>query len=81
MRAFMPVKPTFAQLATEAIDGSADAAFQLAKCAPDKGFLSWLAKWVPAGEMTAEVFDRFADAYHRMEMDRELERLEKEQAA
>lgn len=61
---------SYQQLATEALDGDPDAAYTLAKQQPCKGFLSWLAKWVPADEMTVDVFDRFSDAYQRMELEK-----------
>lgn len=61
---------TFDQLARDARGGDSDAALMLAKQAPCKGFLSFLARWVPEGEMTVEIFDRFSDSYQRMEMDR-----------
>lgn len=78
MSKIMPVKPTFKELATEALAGDTDAAFQLAMRAPGTGFLPWLAKWVPPGQMTADVFDVMADSYHRMEIVRERERVAQE---
>lgn len=81
--AFGTGKPTFRQLADQALDGDGDAAFMLAKRAPDKGFLSFLARWVPEGAMSAEIFNTFADAYRRMELERldsELKDIKVEEA-
>jgi hypothetical protein len=66
-----PRAPTFEELADQARAGDSDAAFELARRAPDQGFLPWLAKWVPAGEMTAPIFDVFSDAYSLMLLDRQ----------
>lgn len=62
--------PSFGELAREARDGDPDAALQLARKSPCKGFLSFLARWVPEGEMTTLAFDTLADGYRRMELER-----------
>lgn len=71
----MPAQPYLPQrldhIAKEALEGDPDAALLLAKRAPCSSFLTFLARWVKPGDMTADVFDRFADAYDRMEMERE----------
>lgn len=66
-----PRTPTWTELAAEAIDGDTDAALELARRAPDKGFLPFLARWVPEGAMNPLVFNVFADAYDRMLMEKE----------
>jgi hypothetical protein len=61
--------PSFKQLAEEARKGDPDAAFMLAKNAPDKGFDSWMRRWFPGDAIDAVwQFDVLADAYRRMEM-------------
>lgn len=65
----MKRQPTFAELAKDALEGDGDAAVQLAKRSPCKGFDSWFRRWCPADERT-ESFDVFSDAYARMELDK-----------
>lgn len=59
-------------IATQALDGDFDAAVILARRAPCKDFESWFIRWVPESERSdVDVLDLYADAYHRMLMERE----------
>lgn len=65
--------PNVAKLAEEALAGDQDAALELARARPHTSFLTFLAKYVPDGQMSTEVFDVMSDAYSRMEQERDLD--------
>lgn len=54
----------------DALAGDEDAVFRLAKEEPEDAFLPWLARFVPEGAMTVELFELWASAYERMERER-----------
>jgi hypothetical protein len=66
--------PDIAKLAEQALDGDQDAALLLARSRPCKGFLSFLAYFVPDGQMTVPIFDCLSDAYRQMENERDLDK-------
>lgn len=61
------------------VDVAFDAAFQLAQ--RDRASLSFTAfvqRWVPAGDMSPVLFDRFADAWVRSEGEKAVAQMGKE---
>lgn len=66
--------PDIAKLAEQALDCNQDAALALARARPCKGFLPFLAYFVPDGQMTVPIFDCLSDAYKRMESERDLDK-------
>lgn len=59
----------------DALAGNEDAVFRLAQEEPEDAFLPWLARFMPKGALTSELFELWASAYERMEMERARDEL------
>lgn len=60
----------------DALAGDDDAVILLARKWPEDAFLPWLARFMPTGALTSELFEQWACAYERAELERALDTIE-----
>jgi hypothetical protein len=60
----------------DALAGDEDAVLVLAREEPEDAFLPWLARFMPTGKLTSDLFELWASTYERVELERALDTLE-----